>query len=333
MKTEYNFTERELESSLKDCEKKGITELVVHDDALSCNKNKLLHFLKIVERDALNLFLSIKIDCSIIDAELCKEFENVNCSIEIPFVPSKKDSGNNNSLVFDKKSYAKKCTLLNNFGLVFGVELFYANDIGDTLKLFKDRVDFACSQYPNHIDFPQTESSIDENNAHISGVFSGNDIRYARDIAFACRSFYSAGRAVTWFNSVLRPLKIQAASFFADFAEWQRVNNCDYKSGFVPENVKHEDIEKMQLLFLSMKYDEKKETSIFSVVKNIVIINGALSRLVSDGTECIVETQYNPDDLFGPESFDLESFANDVCMENCSVKLYINNGDVDYKIL
>ncbi|MCI5644194.1 MAG: hypothetical protein MR305_00550, partial [Treponema porcinum] len=192
---------------------------------------------------------------------------------------------------------------------------------------------FICAQYPNHIDFPQTENAEENSSAKVTGVFSGNDIRYARDIAFACRTFYSAGRAVAWFNSVLKPLRLPASQFFADFAEWQRVNNCDYRSGFVPENEPHSEIEKMQLLFLSMKYEEKKASDVFPVVKDIVLLNGALSRVVAEGIESVIETQYHPDDLLGPESFDLEAFSNDVCMEHCSVRVFLNDGDVDYKVL
>ena len=52
MKTEYTFDSSELESSLKECGKKGITELVVHDPEIAGNKSRLLHFFKVVEKDA-----------------------------------------------------------------------------------------------------------------------------------------------------------------------------------------------------------------------------------------------------------------------------------------
>ena len=334
MKTEYTFDSSELESSLKECGKKGITELVVHDPEIAGNKSRLLHFLKAVEKDAPELFVSIKVNPALIDSEVCSQASRVNCSLEIPASSDvKKNRDGAELLVFDKKFYAKKCSLLNNAGLVFGMELFYADNSRDTLKSFKERVDFICAQYPNHIDFPQTENAEENSSAKVTGVFSGNDIRYARDIAFACRTFYSAGRAVAWFNSVLKPLRLPASQFFADFAEWQRVNNCDYRSGFVPENEPHSEIEKMQLLFLSMKYEEKKASDVFPVVKDIVLLNGALSRVVAEGIESVIETQYHPDDLLGPESFDLEAFSNDVCMEHSSVRVFLNDGDVDYKVL
>ena len=159
------------------------------------------------------------------------------------------------------------------------------------------------------------------------------DIRYARDISFACRTFYSAGRAVPWFLSVLRPLKIPASNFFSDFAEWQRGSSCDYRSGFVPEQVNHREIEKMQLLFLGAKYDEKGKRELMPVVQDIVRLNGAFSRLTGENEEAVVTTSYNPDDLLGPESSDIISFTENVCMEECKVRIFYTPDGPDYKII
>ena len=169
--------------------------------------------------------------------------------------------------------------------------------------------------------------------AKVSGIFSAKDIRRARDISFACRTFYSSGRAVSWFLSVLKPLKIYPSRFFEDFAEWQLCNNCDYKSGFIPENENHLSIEKMQLLFLEQKYEEKNCHEQTTAVQDIVRINGAFSRLVGDNQESTIETSYNPDDLFSEEAFDITAFSENVCMEHCKIKLFFNNGEADYQLL
>ena len=129
-------------------------------------------------------------------------------------------------------------------------------------------------------------------------------------------------------------LRISSAAFFSDFAEWQRCNNCDYKSGFVPENASHHDIEKMQLVFLQQKFEEKKKSGMFTACSDIVCMNGALSRLVSDGTESVMETDYDPEEIFGPEAMDLEAFVNDLCMEHFTVKIFMNDaGEPDFKVL
>ncbi len=332
METEFNLKSGELESKLADCVKQGMNEFVLHDDQVAKDKNRLLKFLKAVENDAPELFVTFRVEPSVLDMDILRQSMNLNCSIEIPFraVPAKGGNG----VFFDKKFFAKRCVMLNNSGLVFGVQLFYADQNGDCLKAFKDRLDFTVEQYPNHIEFPQTENSELAQTAHVCQTFSAEDIRQARNIAFACRTFYSAGRAVPWFNSILAALRITPSAFFSDFSEWQRCNNCDFNSGFVPENATHHEIEKMQLLFLQQKFEEKKKTHMFAAASDIICMNGALSRLVSDGTESVLETDYNPEEIFGPEAMDLNAFVNDLCMEHCTVKVFLNeDGEPDFKIL
>ena len=327
METVFNLKSDEVEAKLAEYVKKGMTEFQLHDLSYANNKNKLLSFLKAVERDAPGLFVSVLVNPEILDMELCRASMCIGCSLELPF--SLKENA-----LFDKKFYARRATMLNNSGLVFGVQLFYADNAKDSLKLFKDRLDFTIDQYPNHISFPQTEDSELSQTARVNQIFSAEDIRMARNISFACRTFYSAGRAVPWFKSILSALRITPSAFFSDFSEWQRVNNCDFASGFVPEEVSHHDIEKMQLLFLQQKFEEKRKSHMFTACSDIVCLNGALSRLVSDGTESVLETDYNPEEIFGPEAMDLNAFVNDLCMEHCTVKVFMNEaGEPDFKIL
>ena len=132
---------------------------------------------------------------------------------------------------------------------------------------------------------------------------------------------------------MLKPLKIYPSCFFADFAEWQRCNNCDYKSGFVPEAVPHKDIEKMQMLFLEQKYEEKGQHSLILLVKDIVAINGAMSRVAGEGEESTIVTSYNPDDLLSEEAVDLTAFCENVCMEECKVRIFADEEGPDYEVL
>ncbi len=327
MNTEYKFTSAEFESQIPTFKQKGITEFAIHDSALANDKQKILKIFKLIEKNVPDVFVSVLINAATLDREVISAAQNIFCSFDIPLECSQKGG----HLLFDKKFYANKARLLNEAGLVFGFHLTYATVPGDSQKLFMERLDFAVQQYPNHIDFPQTEN--EEVEAKVSGTFSAADIRYCRDTAFACRTFYTAGRAVPWFLSILKPLRIYPSRFFSDFAEWQRVNNCSYKSGFVPEAEKHNAIEKMQLLFLDEKYEEKHCHSLISLMHDIVKINGAMSRLAGEGEESTITTSYNPDDLLGPESFDLAAFAEDVCMEHCKVKIFAGEEGPDYSVL
>ena len=373
MQKQYQFSSEQLETQIPHLQEKGITEFSLHDEKIAVNKKRIIQLIDLFAEYAPELYVSFLIDASVVDKELVSAAEKIFCSFDIPLKASEKGG----KLLFDKKFYGNKARLLNDSGLVFGFQLTYADVPGDSLKNFMERMDFAVQQYPNHLDFPQTENADLAATAKVSGLFSAQDIRYARDLSFACRSFYSAGRAVPWMLSVLKPLKIYPSRFFADFSEWQRCNNCDFKSGFNPEaadhkeidrsrgadgsqpfsaertadnrrvhkavkllelyeclnSMKHKEIEKMQLLFLEQKCEEKNCSDLFPLVQDIVKINGAMSRLAGEGKEEVIKTSYNPEDLLGPESMDLVSFSENVCMEECSVKIFAGEYGPDFAIL
>lgn len=327
MNKEYKFSASELESQISTFAQKGITELSVNDESVAKDKRKLLRLINKIAAEAPDLFVSILVDASIIDREVVSAASQLFCSFDIPLECTEKGG----KLLFDKKYYANKARLLNDYGLVFGFHMTYGLLPGDTQKAFFDRLDFAVQQYPNHIDFPQLEKNTDME-TKVTGILSAKDIRYIRDVAFACKTFYTSGRAVPWFLSVLKPLKIYPSRFFADFAEWQRCNNCDYKSGFIPEAEEHKSIEKMQKLFITMKYEEKNCRELEVVVKDIITINGAMARLAGENEESVVETSYHPEDLLSPEAYDIAAFAENVCMEPCKVKIFTDEDGPNFEL-
>ncbi|MCQ2575774.1 MAG: hypothetical protein MJ162_03450 [Treponema sp.] len=330
MDKQYQFAVKDLESQISDFHKKGITEFTLHDASVSKDKRQILKIINLFAQKAPDIYLNLLVDASAIDKEVVLAATQIFCSIDVPLECSNKGG----KLLFDKKFYANKANLLNEYGLVFGFYLTYATAEGDSLKNFMDRLDFAVNQYPNHIDFPQTENLELEQTAKVSGIFSAKDIRYCRDVAFSCRTFYSAGRAVPWFLSALKPLRIYASRFFADFAEWQRCNNCDFKSGFTPEAENHKSIEKMQLLFLDEKYEEKGQHSLIPLVHDIVQINGVLSRLAGEGETAELETVWNPEELMSPEAMDLQAFAENICMEHCKTRFSLDEaGELNIEAL
>ena len=329
MITEYKFKTNELEAQIETLAQKGITEFSIHDEAVSKDKRRVLKLINLVAQQAPDVFLSILTDASVIDREVAAAATQIFCSFDIPLEVQSKGG----KLLFDKKFYSNKARLLNDFGLVFGFHLTYAQEEGDSLKLFLDRLDFAVEQYPNHIDFPQTMNTDEEKTARVTGFFSAQDIRYARDVSFACRTFYTSGRAVPWFLSVLKPLRIYSSRFFADFAEWQRCNNCDYKSGFVPEAVPHKEIEKMQVLFLEQKYEEKGQHALIPLIKDIVALNGAMSRVAGEGEETDLVTSYNPDDLLSEETMNLVAFCENVCMEESHIRVFAGEEGPVYEVI
>ena len=324
--SEWNFDLKDIDADLKSFAEKGVAEFALRDKRFACDKKALAEFLKKAARLAPDVYYSIPVQAQVLDPEIVALLQNLFCSIDVIMSgePGKK-------FFLDKKLFSKKAALLNNAGIVFGFLMDWARFEGDSIKNFRERLDFALSLYPNHIEFEQFYSSQKE--AKKSATFSSQDINWARDTAFAASVFYSAGRSVPWFNSVLKPLKIPPSKFFSDFAEWQRCGNCGFESGRLPEDFSQKEIEKMQILFLEEKYSEKRLEHLIPLAGDLVKINGAFSRLEGEGEESELKLNFSPDDLLSPASLDLHLFAENVCMEECRVKVYVSDGQPDYKFL
>ena len=132
---------------------------------------------------------------------------------------------------------------------------------------------------------------------------------------------------------VLKPLKIAPSKFFSDFAEWLSCNNINLNDFENIEKLSHKEIEKMQLLFLEMKFEEKQKEHLYVIVKDIVILYGAFSRVDFEGEESILNLSFNPDDLLSPASLNLSSFSDNVCMEECKIKVFAGEESPEYKFL
>lgn len=336
MKDEYNFDLTDLDSQLASFSQKGITRFSLHEGVFSRDRNSLKNFLSKAKKYIPEVFISIPVEAEVIDCEIVALCKDLFCSLDIFFRADEiaKKIGEKNSpksaAFFDKKLFSKKAALLNDADLVFGFLADFAVSPRDSIKFFRERLDFAMTLYPNHIEFPQIYS--DEREEKCTATFSSQDISYAQRLAFAAEIFYSCGRAVPWFNSVLKPLKISPSNFFSDFAEWQICNNCGFKQREKVAAFSHKEIEKMQLFFLKEKYDEKNLRHVFPAVRDVVLLNGAFSRLAGEGKECSLELSFNPDDLLSPAAMDLPAFCENICMEKCRVKIFAGDEGPDYKI-
>ncbi|MDY3756447.1 MAG: hypothetical protein SOZ84_10660 [Treponema sp.] len=317
---EYRFNASQLEEGLASLVELGITRLIVAEEAITGSKDSLLRFVCRAQEEAPDIFYKFYLNSSVIDGQVCQELSQLYCSLQLPLTAAD---------VAGKKAFSRKIDFLNRSGLVFGFDLDFAQEEGDSARLFRDRLNFALSLYPNHLDFSCLEQELPQP----TKTFSSKDIGLAADKAYACGLFYSAGRAVPWFLSVLKPLRISPDSFFADFAEWLHCNNLGRLSGAktgaktetgigdAMYQLSHQEIEQMQLLFLQLKYQEKGLEYLLPVVQELVRFNGAFARLVGEDQESELDLAFHPEDLSSPYSQDVQAFAENVCMEQCRVRL------------
>ena len=290
-------------------------------------KRSLLEYIKSVSAgNPEDILYEFEVSSSLIDKDVVKAFSELYCSLDILVT----DELCIDDDVRKNKAFVRKCSLLNDTGLVFG----FVFDAGDaqqktqlSIKKIRALVDFMIEQYPNHL-------QLECDTLKPSAVLSTQDIKAVRAFFHATETFYTYGRAVPWFMTVLEPLKIRPSVFLGDFAEWQRCNNCGVSSGtgsgFSAENAPHAEIEKMLLSFVKLKYEEKKLPYVYPAAEDMIRLHGAFSRAGAEQTETILDLSYLPDDIFSPYAQNLKLFAGEVCMESCTVKVFSGREDPDF---
>ncbi len=316
---EYYFSQGSLLKNLASLTELGITEICVRDPVLVNDKVCFLNFISEAVVQAPDVFFTLYIPPLLLDREICSSLSNLSCSIQME-IP----------VVFDRRLLARRAVLLNSYGLVFGFD-FLAGGQNETVKQFRFRLDFLISLYPNHIYFPCLED--DDHSLKTTAVLSSQDIKTVKRLAYACDVFYSAGRAVSWFLSLLKALSMSAHCLFSDFAEWQYCNNCGLTSSFIVSRANHLDIEKMQLAFLELKCEEKNRQLLYPAIRDCIMLNGALSRAAGEGEESLLELYYQPDDLLGVDAVDLNCFVENVYMEPCQVKVFVSDKGPEYIVV
>ncbi len=330
MKTkEYHFKSGDLLQQVDSFAEKGVLQVIVDDPLLTSNKEKFLQLLVAIPEKAPSVFFQFYIDPSILDKEIICAFADIFCSLHL-YVYGQ-----------DRKNLSRKAALLNDIGLVFGFEVQQKG--GDnpfaSVREFRDLLDFLITLYPNHLYF-NTETM------EPTAKLSTQDIKNLERMIFAVVTFYSYGRAVPWFNAALAPLKIRPSQFFTDFAEWQLCNHCsltDSQNGIFDVNkTSHSEIEKMQLHFLRLKYEEKQLSHLYTALFDMIRLQGAFSRVaagegnnkeISLGYECLLELSYHPDDLLSPFAMDIPLFVEEVCMETCKIRVFAGQSGPEIDIL
>ena len=317
---EFHFSSDELIFHPEVVVSKGVTELEICDEKILSDKNLLEKLLKNFSQKAPDIFLTFSLDISIIDKKLVDLFAGVSCCLLFDFLPSFLDE--------NKKMLKHKINLLNDAGLIFGF-CVETKKFG-TMKKFKLCIDEIVAYYPNHI-------YIQNDELKPTDKLSTQDIKTIKRISFALETFYTYGRAVPWFLTVVQSLHLKPNNLIWDFSEWQICNNCGLsesleKNSFSPDSAPYTEILKMQLSFLQIKYEEKHLNHIFIAASDLIKLHAAFSMCYFDGTETELELSYNPEDLFSPYAMNLASFAEEVCMEMCKIKIYSTENGAEFRI-
>lgn len=309
--TIQDFSAQELKEGLGHFFEKGFSHIRVIDTSITENKAVLLQFLKdIAKKEPLVLFelcLSIEIlDKNILDAVL-----EIGASLLISYKTN------------DTKIFSKKIRILNELGISFGFIVEIES------RSLKNRKDFArlledlSNYYPNHVYFHFAKD--------FAISFTEKDATFIRMLAISFELFYTEGRAVPWFKSLLLTLKISSFALISDFYEWLILNN--YIDSFAKDLPQYTFLEilKMQLLFVQFKLEEKNLVYLYPLIEDILRLHGFFSEVLIEGVEKELELHYHPEDLLNQAAHFLD-FYETFCEERCKISIFLTKEGLDFEV-
>lgn len=313
----------------------GVKQIFVLDPTYNVDKKRATEILRYIEKKAPNVFFHFECRPEFIDRNLAQAFAQIPCSLQIGLQSSSEKVLKNVQRSFNKKEFIRNMGFLNDVGAVFGFDLIYGLP-GDTFDGFKKSLDFALELYPNHVEIfqlavlPGTSlfdkakdfqlDFLPQPPYHVqsSPGFSKNDIQKAKNLAFACGLFYTKGRAVPWFLSLLKPLNQKPADFFEDFAEFLREKNIMHNEKVI---CVFDAITALQKDFIKRRYSEKKLQRLIRFALDVIDLNAAISAYIADGKESTLSLNFDPDDLLSPYSQDPAYFVRHAETHACTVEV------------
>jgi hypothetical protein len=217
--------------------RQDVAQIFVIDSTFNQDMKRAKEILRLIGRIAPHIHFHFEVRSEFIDGEMARLFARINCSLQLGLQSAHPQVHRLVHRVFNPGEFARTIGLLNDSGVIFGFDLIYGLP-GDTLDGFAASLDFALDLYPNHLDIfplavlPGTALAARADTSglhylkdppytlHSSPGFPDSAMREAAELAAACDIFYSRGKAVAWFNSLLAPLNLAPSAFLREFRRW-----------------------------------------------------------------------------------------------------------------
>ena len=344
-KTVRLFPIERIKAELELFAKKKVPQVFVLDPTYNINKKRALELLRLIREKTPDTFYYFEARAELIDRELAREFTKIPCALQIGLQSANDEVLKLVNRPCDRKKFLKGISILNEEGVTFGLDLIFGLP-GETFGSFRDGLDFALSLYPNNLEvfclsvLPGTDlydraeglGLIWEKDPpyHVikNGKFSVEDMKKAEKLAKACSVFYNDGRAVPWFNSVCRVLRIKGSKLFEIFYDKKLAGNSDLENC-----CEHFKIEKVQLDFLKGLFAERKLDRYYRAAEDIVKFYGAISRTTDTGKSEAITLNYNAEYVASDYASDIKWFTENLKPQPCRIQTFKNRGEVDFRFV
>ncbi|HZV80949.1 MAG TPA: radical SAM protein [Geobacteraceae bacterium] len=282
------FSLERIEAELALFARSGVSQVFVLDSTFNQDKRRAKEILRLIARIAPHIHFHFEVRSEFIDREQARLFAAITCSLQIGLQSASPEVLRGVGRSFNRENFVSRIGLLNEAGAIFGFDLIYGLP-GDTLDGFRASLDFALALYPNHLDIfplallPGTRlagRSRDLDLQHLADApytllatpdFPASDMAAAHKLAAACDIFYSRGKAVAWFSSVVAETGLAASAFLQAFADYLGKCGSDAEPG--GSGSSEEEILRLQRGFLAEIFASGRLKSLLPLVLDLVEYN------------------------------------------------------------
>ena len=314
-----NYPFERIEKELDYIIEKGVRDVFVLDPTFNINKERTIKILNLIRDKANHIHFTFEIRAELIDEDIAIAFSEIFCSLQIGLQsihPKVLKTVNRN---FDLKLFKEKITILENLGLVYGLDLIIGLPY-DNIELFKESLDFTVFCKPSNIDIfllsllPGTKlyDQVQDYNIKYhknspytlieSPTYTKEDIKYALKIKKGCDLFYTKGESVMFIKVVCNALNLRPSTLFELFYDF-----IDNKYDI--DNVDSFDIFSLQDEFIKIMIEKENVHYLEKALLSFIEMHQGLSYYLDEFTSPILSLSYIPNQLSELDYLDIKEFV------------------------
>lgn len=269
-------------------ESHNVAEIFVLDPTFNCDVKRAKIILQMIIDIAPKIHYTFEVRTEFLDMEMAELFSQINCSLQIGLQSADPEVMAELNRKFDGVNYSQRIHLLNEAGVIFGLDLIYGLPL-DSFDGFKRSLDFALRLQPNHLDiFPLAvlpgtelyEKSSDLKLNHLdqapyilisSDGFSKEDMAASEKLQRACDIFYNRGGSTGWMFMVYETLMIEPSELITRFLKF--IGNEKVYGEFSSDEIRSLQVDFIEDLFV------QNDISHFTLImKDIITFNSAYNK-------------------------------------------------------
>ena len=297
---------------------RGVDQVFLLDPAFNTDKKRALAILEAMARIAPEIHYTFEITAEQLTAEVADGFAELEVSLQMGLQSARPEILTTLNRRLNPEKFRKKCLLLSERGIPFGVALIYGLP-GDSLQGFRESLDYALDLDPAAMDIfplailPGTVLGMQAAEGRFPGLeyrteapytvistpeFPADDLARAERLTAGVDEFFNKGRASTWYRRIAALVDLKPAVLMEGYSDWLDQGGRDMAPG----------VEDRQIAYLRSLSPLKDDENLAAAAESLIRLHQGLHRAAESGTATL-KLYHHPDQLDLLEEISLEEFA------------------------